>query len=121
MGTVWQDRVRIATGETVSVREILDNMAKKPAEKVIHKAMRSIDKIYRETPAFTDIFDEETWYQFCFVFVCSTIVCVFLLARYIDIRSIDPCDKEHKGVKARAGTLTPRPGKKTKDSMYKEE
>ena len=82
-------------------------MPKKPAEKVIHKAMRSIDKIYTETPgnifvnekknislsyscidfflfsAFADIFDEETWYQFCFVFVCSTIVCVFILARWV--------------------------------------
>ena len=48
-------------------------------------------------------------------------LCINPYFRYIDIRSIDPCDKEHKGVKARAGTQTPRPGKKTKDSMYKEE
>jgi len=92
-------------------------MPKKPAEKVIHKAMRSIDKVYTEVPAFADIFDEETWYQFCFVFVACTIVCFFFLAKYIDIRSLDPCDREHKGVEFRKGTRTPaKPAPKTKDS-----
>ena len=31
--------------------------------------------------AFADIFDEETWYQFFFVFTCCTFVCVFILSR----------------------------------------
>ena len=81
--------------------------------------------------AFADVFDEDTWYQFCFVFVCCTIVCVFLLSRldniqdnlkhihsssldtwiiifvnsrYIDIRSQDPLDRDHKGVKLKKKT-----------------
>merc|ERR1712012_831431 len=79
-------------------------MAKSPKDKVIHKAMRSADKFYNEIPAFADVFDEDTWYQFCFVFVCCTIVCVFLLSRYIDIRSQDPLDRDHKGVKLKKKT-----------------
>jgi len=74
-------------------------MGKSPKEKTIYKAMRSADKFYNEVPAFGDVFDEETWYQFCFVFVCCTIVCVFILSRYIQLKSQDPLDKDHKGVK----------------------
>ena len=63
------------------------------------------------SPAFADIFDEETWYQFFFVFTCCTIVCVFILSRYqtltfwhlisryIELRSNDPLDREHRGVR----------------------
>merc|ERR1712156_230020 len=79
-------------------------MVKTAKEKTIHKAMRSADKFYNEIPAFADVFDEDTWYQFCFMFVCCTIVCVFLLSRYIDIRSQDPLDRDHKGVKLKKKT-----------------
>ena len=48
------------------------------------------------------MFDEETWYQFCFVFTCCTIVCVFLLSRYMELRSCDPLDREHRGLKGKA-------------------
>merc|ERR1712154_14343 len=74
-------------------------MVKSHKDKVVHKAMKSIDKFYNEVPAFADIFDEDTWYQFCFMFVCCTIVCVFLLSRYIELKSQDPLDKDHKGVR----------------------
>jgi len=69
-----------------------------------HKAIKSIDKIYNEVPSFADIFDEETWYQFCFMFTMCTIVCVFLLSRYVEIRSYDPLDREHKP----RGNVNPR-------------
>ena len=35
--------------------------------------------------AFADVFDEETWYQFFFVFTCCTIVCVFILSRFLNL------------------------------------
>merc|ERR1711971_1428059 len=63
------------------------------------KAIKSIDKVFNEFPAFADIFDEETWYQLFFVFTCCTFVCVFILSRYITLRSNDPLDREHRGVK----------------------
>ena len=28
---------------------------------------------------------EETWYQFFFVFTCCTIVCVFILSRFLNL------------------------------------
>lgn len=68
----------------------------KSKERTVHKAMKTIDKLYDHTPGFSDIFDEELWYQFCFVFTMCTFVCVFILSRYITIRSIDPLDRERR-------------------------
>ena len=85
--------------------------------------------------AFNDIFDEETWYQFCFIFVCCTVACVFILSRlagcsiivpttflvgrYVELRSQDPLDREHKGVRSKSAM--PPPKAKKKDVLIKEE
>ncbi|OXU24155.1 hypothetical protein TSAR_015935 [Trichomalopsis sarcophagae] len=37
-------------------------------------SMKLIDTLYSHVPAFTDIFDEETWYIFVTCFVTFTIV-----------------------------------------------
>jgi len=74
-------------------------MKKGIKERTTHKVMKSIDKVYDQFPSFEEIFDEETWYQFCFVFVACTVVCVFILARYVEIRSQDPLDRDHGGIK----------------------
>jgi len=71
----------------------------KKGERTVHKAMKAVDKLYNQTPGFTDIFDEETFYQFAFVFTACVFVCVFLLSRYVQIRSLDPLDREHRGVR----------------------
>merc|ERR1712032_511589 len=97
------------------------NMVKTAKEKTIHKAMRSADKFYTEIPAFADVFDEETWYQFCFVFVACTIVCVFLLSRYIDIRSLDPLDRDHKGLKIKKKQYTKSSSPEEQKCFFKEE
>merc|ERR1711988_773876 len=97
-------------------------MVKSHKDKVVHKAMKSIDKFYNEVPAFGDIFDEETWYQFCFMFVCCTIVCVFLLSRYVELRSQDPLDKDHAGVKLkRKGAQNVPHSQQRTEFFYKEE
>merc|ERR1712141_399949 len=98
-------------------------MVKSHKDKVVHKAMKSIDKFYNEVPAFADIFDEDTWYQFCFVFVCCTIVCVFLLSRYIELKSQDPLDKDHKGVrlKRKGGAQSVPLSQQRTECFYKEE
>lgn len=74
-------------------------MKKDMKERTTHKVMKSIDKVYDQFPSFEDIFDEETWYQFCFMFVACTVVCVFILARYVEIRSQDPLDRDNVGLK----------------------
>merc|ERR1712045_840592 len=107
-------------GSTNSDKHFIRIMAKSHKDKVVHKAMKSIDKFYNEVPAFADIFDEETWYQFCFVFVCCTVVCVFLLSRYINLRSQDPLDKDHRGVKLKKQGCDSQPRQKTQ-CVYKEE
>jgi hypothetical protein len=71
-------------------------MVKSKGERTVHKAMKTIDKLYDHTPGFSDIFDEELWYQFCFVFTMCTFVVAFLLSRYITIRSTDPLDRERR-------------------------
>ncbi|XP_050298187.1 uncharacterized protein LOC126737363 [Anthonomus grandis grandis] len=48
-----------------------------------------VHSIYEQIPAFTDIFDEETFYIFVACFVCSTIVVVFILSRFITIKAVE--------------------------------
>lgn len=48
-----------------------------------------VHTIYDQIPAFTDIFDEDTFYMFVVCFVCSTIVVVFILSRFLTIRAVD--------------------------------
>ncbi|XP_067628727.1 uncharacterized protein [Eurosta solidaginis] len=48
-----------------------------------------IEKIYEDLPAFTDIFDEETFYMFAFCFVCATILVAFILSRFITLKPVE--------------------------------
>lgn len=48
-----------------------------------------IDTLYNHLPAFTDIFDEDTWYTFVAWFVTGTIVLAFILSKYITIKPVE--------------------------------
>lgn len=52
-------------------------------------SMKLIDTLYSQIPAFTDVFDEETWYMFVTCFVVTTFVVVFILSRFITIRPVE--------------------------------
>ncbi|XP_067011126.1 uncharacterized protein [Anabrus simplex] len=52
-------------------------------------SMKLIDTIYSQIPAFTDIFDEDTWYIFVTCFVASTVVVFFILSRFITIKPVE--------------------------------
>ncbi|CAB0039707.1 unnamed protein product [Trichogramma brassicae] len=52
-------------------------------------SIKLINTLYRHVPAFTDIFDEETWYMFVSCFVLGTILLVFILSRFITIKPVD--------------------------------
>merc|ERR1711988_688434 len=119
MGTV---NISAEPSTSRTLKTFPSKMAKSHKDKVVHKAMKFIDKFYNEVPAFGDIFDEETWYQFCFMFVCCTIVCVFLLSRYVELRSQDPLDKDHAGVKLkRKGAQNVPHSQQRTEFFYKEE
>lgn len=51
--------------------------------------MKLIDTIYNQVPAFTDVFDEETWYLFVTCFVIFTLVAVFIVSRFITIKPVE--------------------------------
>ncbi|XP_044003864.1 uncharacterized protein LOC122849257 [Aphidius gifuensis] len=48
-----------------------------------------IDTLYNQVPAFTEIFDEETWYIFVTCFVAGTFLIVFTLSRFITIKPVN--------------------------------
>jgi len=49
-------------------------------------ALEAVNQIYDQFPAFTDIFDEETFYIFAFCFTCATILVAFIASRFITIK-----------------------------------
>jgi len=51
--------------------------------------LRILDHFYNWCPAFTDVFDEESWYIFVVCFVAGTILVAFILSRYITIKAVE--------------------------------
>ncbi|XP_014216736.1 uncharacterized protein LOC106645400 [Copidosoma floridanum] len=52
-------------------------------------SIKLIDTIYSHIPAFTDLFDEESWYIFVTFFVIVTIFVVSILSRFITLKPVD--------------------------------
>ena len=52
-------------------------------------SMKMIENIYNQVPSFTDVFDEETFYIFVISFVVSTLLIVFIAAKYVTIKPVD--------------------------------
>ncbi|XP_063993087.1 uncharacterized protein LOC135170871 [Diachasmimorpha longicaudata] len=48
-----------------------------------------VDTLYSYFPAFTDVFDEDTWYIFVVCFVAGTVVLAFILSRFITIKPVE--------------------------------
>lgn len=48
-----------------------------------------IERIYKDLPAFTDVFTEETFYIFAGCLVLSSILVAFLLSRFITLKPVD--------------------------------
>lgn len=51
--------------------------------------LEAISNVYNGFPAFTDVFDEETFYIFAICFTLGTIVLAFVLSRFITIKERD--------------------------------
>lgn len=51
--------------------------------------LKLIDTLYSQVPAFTDVFDEETWYIFVICFIAGTVLVAFILSRFITIKPVE--------------------------------
>lgn len=51
--------------------------------------LKVIENLYNELPAFTDVFDEESFYVFVACFVTGTILLVVILSRYVKIKPLE--------------------------------
>lgn len=51
--------------------------------------MKLIDTLYNQVPAFTDVFDEETWYIFVGCFIIGTFLVAFILSRFITLKPVE--------------------------------
>lgn len=51
--------------------------------------MDVIERIYNEIPAFTDVFNEESFYAFVVCFTLATILVAFILSRFITLKPIE--------------------------------
>ncbi|XP_014252999.1 uncharacterized protein LOC106668606 [Cimex lectularius] len=51
--------------------------------------VKLIDTLYNQIPAFTDVFDEDSFYTFVICFVTGTIVLVFIISRFVTLKPID--------------------------------
>lgn len=51
--------------------------------------IKLIDTLYNHVPAFTDVFDEDTWYIFAACFVTGTVLVAFLLSKFITLKPVD--------------------------------
>lgn len=52
-------------------------------------SLKMIEHLYNQVPAFTDVFDEETFYTFVMLFVAGTTLIVFIASKYITIKPVD--------------------------------
>jgi len=51
--------------------------------------MKMIENMYSQVPAFTDIFDEETFYIFVVFFVIGTLIVAYIGSRVITIKPVE--------------------------------
>lgn len=54
-----------------------------------HYTTTIINGFYNQLPAFTDVFDEESWYLFVICFVTFTLIVVFILSKFIKLQPVD--------------------------------
>ncbi|XP_050524468.1 uncharacterized protein LOC126896065 [Daktulosphaira vitifoliae] len=54
-----------------------------------HYTTTIINNFYNQLPAFTDVFDEESWYLFVICFVTFTLIVVYILSKFIKLQPVD--------------------------------
>lgn len=61
----------------------------KTGQRKYEATLKLVNKVYDQFPAFTDVFDEETWYIFAFMFTATTILVAVIASRYITLKNMD--------------------------------
>lgn len=59
------------------------------AQRKYEATMSIVNKVYDSVPAFTDLFDEDTWYIFAACFTLATILVTFIASRYITLKPLE--------------------------------
>lgn len=52
-------------------------------------SMKMIENMYSQVPAFTDVFDEETFYIFVVLFVVGTLIVAYIGSKVITIKPVE--------------------------------
>lgn len=64
-------------------------MSSKTSQRKYDATLKLVNKVYDQFPAFTDVFDEETWYIFAAVFTGATILAAVIASRFIKLKNLD--------------------------------
>lgn len=59
------------------------------AQRKYEATLSIVNKVYDSVPAFTDVFDEETWYIFAGCFTVGTILVSLIASRFITLKPVD--------------------------------
>lgn len=59
------------------------------AQRKYEATLSIVNKVYDSVPAFTDVFDEETWYIFAGCFTVGTILLTLIASRFITLKPVD--------------------------------
>jgi len=54
-----------------------------------HYTTTIINGFYNQLPAFSDVFDEESFYLFVICFVTFTLIVVYILSKFIKLQPVD--------------------------------
>lgn len=59
------------------------------AQRKYEATLSIVNKVYDSVPAFTDVFDEETWYIFAGGVTVGTILLTLIASRFITLKPVD--------------------------------
>lgn len=59
------------------------------AERKYEATLSLVNKVYDFVPAFTDVFDEDTWYIFAGCFTAATLILTIVASRYISLKPVE--------------------------------
>lgn len=59
------------------------------AQRKYEATLSIVNKVYDSVPAFTDVFDEDTWYIFVACFTAATVIVTVIASRFITLKPVE--------------------------------